>query len=528
MRHFSLFDDMGDGFEKKAADDNYFTIDLGSESALLGLMDVLTWTRDNGKDDVEELSNYLNDLYSASDYTLRLNAAQFAQIRNAFYNFMNDIQQFESRGEFEEAYPDFEIEDIWEAEDRLIEAEMEPSSGKGLEDIPTMEKNPEDLAEGEVPAIALEPQPQAQPENASFESCPMCGEKAIDPMYGECENCGWNRDNACPECRDDRSITVDEFGSARCNNCGWGEEDEHPVPGMNQSIPGALPPLTDAGKKIKSLEDAFAAPPVEHPLGPHTGGQPEEEKIDLYGTGNCESCGAALGKDGECFNWMKHQPEKHPCPQCGTPFDTFYCPNCQHFRASWPGKKDDSAAKLEEAFNAPDAEHPLGPHTGAEEESGVETYGPECVEFYNNQHGWSAPAIWSIRITPAEGQRDPQPGDIAQSKKYGQIRNMILTNQLENGSWEFKNDYSGRFASEESPEESKQELYTSGRYVKCEAAKSGWVVDIFPAGGQRPPKVGDLATIQQKTKRGFNRPVPLTLTADLGVGWEFINGHHPA
>jgi len=315
MRHFSLFDDMGDGFKKKTADDNFFTIDLGNEGALLGLMDVLTWARDNTEENVEKLAEYLNDLYSAEDYILRINASQFAQIRNAFYNFMNYIEQFPSRDEFEAMYPDFEIEDIWDAEEALMMASsMESSSGKGLEDIPTMEKNPEDLAPGETPTVSNEtcpkchavntfstvdefgeircdncgyadparnPKPQAQPEDEGFENCPMCGVNGVDPTYQECENCGWDQTNACPDCFNDRSITVDEFGSKRCNNCGWSEEPEHPVPGSD--APGVLPPLSDAAKKIKSLEDAFAAPSVEHPLGPHTGA--EEGGQELYTSG---------------------------------------------------------------------------------------------------------------------------------------------------------------------------------------------------------------------------------------------------
>lgn len=308
---------MGDGFEKKAADDNYFTIDLGTESALLGVMDVLTWAKKNNpEEDITELSEYLNNLYSSEDYVLRINAAQFAQIRNAFYHFMNMVEEFPDQETFELVYPDFEIEDIWEAEDALMNAELEPSSGKGLEDIPTMEKNPEDLKEGEIPVNvketcpncggvntfstvdefgevrcdecgALDPRdeewedPEMALEPILFSNCPQCGVDAVNPTYKECENCGWDQDNACPECFNDRSVTIDEFGSKRCNNCGWAEEPEYPAPSSN--APGVLPPLTDAGNKIKSLEDAYNAPAVEHPLGPHTGA--EEGQQELYTSG---------------------------------------------------------------------------------------------------------------------------------------------------------------------------------------------------------------------------------------------------
>lgn len=460
---------MDDGFNKKAADDNYFTIDLGTESALLGVMDVLTWDkRNNPEEDITELSEYLNNLYSSEDYVLRINAEQFAKIRNAFYHFMNMVEEFPDQEAFELVYPDFRLEDIWEAEDALMNAELEPSSGKGLEDIPTMEKNPEDLKEGEVPVnvketcpscggvntfstvdefgevrcdecgaldprdeewepnpIAQNPSSKPELEPILFSNCPQCGVDAVNPIYKECENCGWDQDNACPDCFDDRSVTIDEFGSKRCNNCGWAEEPEYPAP--TSDTPGVLPPLTDAAKKIKSLEDAFAAPSVEHPLGPHTGA----------------------------------------------------------------------------------------------EENTQETYGPEGVEFHNNQHGWSAPAIWSVKITPAEGQREPQSGDIVKSRgNYGNMRTVILTNQLENGTWEFKNSYDNR----KSSEEFKQELYASGRFVKD---GDRWFVAVQPAAGQREPMSGDLATIQQKSK-AFNRPVPVTLVDDMGGVWTFKNGHHPA
>jgi hypothetical protein len=243
MRHFSLFDGMDDGFEKKAADDTFFTIDLGNESALLGLMDVLTWAKNNTEEDFTELAEYLNNLYSEDDYTLRINAAQFSQIRNAFYKFMQIVEQFPSKEEFELVYPDFEIEDIWEAEDALMGAEMEPSSGKGLEDIPTMEKNPEDPVS--TTPSSTGPLPPATNAGKAFAAgnCPKCGSPTeptvLDPSVLTCRNCGWDGDQ--------------------------------------------LPHLGEQSQEIKNLEDAFAAPSVEHPLGPHTGA--EEGEQELYTSG---------------------------------------------------------------------------------------------------------------------------------------------------------------------------------------------------------------------------------------------------
>lgn len=484
MRHFSLFDGMDDGMKKQAADDQFYTIDLGTESALLGLFDVLGWVSRNVKPGdpegpdpqvIRELTDYVNDLYSSEDFVLRVDFGQLEQIRQAFDAFMGYAGQFEDREEFESLNSDVKVDDILEAEevlDAATAATMDPSSNKGLEDIPTMEKNPEDLAEGEIPVNVKETCPSCggvntfstvdefgevrcdncgalDPRDAEWENpipegpspvapvtpaaknkaqaCPICGQNTINPKTNQCTACEWDGDNACPECKNDQSLQSDENGYRSCTNCGWMEEN------IQQRV---------------ELENQYELPAVEHPLGPHTGA---EESIDLYGTGNCESCGAALGEDGTCKNWMVHQSESHPCPQCGIPFDTFYCPNCNYFRSSWPGKKDNSAEQLQQAFDAPTTEHPLGDHVGANEEG--------------------------------------------------------------------------------LPEEPEREFYTSGRFVNTNPDRFGpkqWGVIVDPASGQRPPEPGDWAEITQKTK-SYARPVPITLVDQVGSqSWTFKNGHHPS
>lgn len=69
-----------------------------------------------------------------------------------------------------------------------------------------------------------------------------------------------------------------------------------------------------------------------------------------------------------------------------------------------------------------------------------------------------------------------------------------------------------------------REFYQSGGFVKGPDGR--WLVYVNPAGGQRPPESGDWAEIVQRTK-SFNRPVPVTLVAEVGDGaWTFRNGHH--
>jgi len=444
MRHFSLFDGMDDGMKKQAADDQFYTINLGTESALLGLFDVLGWVSRNvrpgdfeGPDPqvIRELTDYVNDLYSSEDFVLRVDFGQLEQIRRAFYSFMKYAGQFEDREEFESLNSDVKVDDILEAEEALMMAQMDSSSNKGLEDIPTMEKNPEDLKEGELPTNIKE-------------VCPSCGQgntfSTVDE-FGEvrCDNCGAldpnNMGDICPECSNENSITIDEFGERRCNNCGWAEEREHDVP----EGPSSIPPVTPAAKN----------------------------NVD----------------------------------------------------------------PLEQAYNAPSAEHPLGPHTGAEEQSqgGTETYNGKII---NAQKGWSAPAIWAVRITKADGQRDPVPGDKASVTSVNNPKPKMVTLTQHRGGmqWDFQNDFN-QFQEQiqntradepvaATSDESGREFYSSGGFTK--GVDGSWLVYVRPAAGQRAPEPGDWAEVIQKS-RSYTRPVPVTLVEDAGGAWVFKNGHHP-
>jgi hypothetical protein len=332
MRHFSLFDDMGDepisipdehlGWHM-AADDDYFTIDLGTESGVLGLIDILGWVNKNvnpmdsegsNVENIEELLNYVNDLYNSRDFVLRINSDQFEKIKDAFEIFMSYADTFQSRDEFENANPDLEIEDIWQAEDRLWEAEMDPSSGKGLENIPTMEKNPEDLEEGESPmgdqtedifgkvpelseAPEYNPEPEARPslfEGWGYEQNPAPDMKIPSGF----------RQWRCPAC--DGWLSLDNDGDWRCNQCNSAWADTGYGPDIDDEdewddIPHSIPPATPAGQ-INMLEKQFNMPAVEHPLGPHTGA---ESLDNQYYTIPIDKNGNELNSADIFFQWAE-------------------------------------------------------------------------------------------------------------------------------------------------------------------------------------------------------------------------------
>jgi len=416
MRHFSLFDNPDEEPIKKVSDlgdsNLYFTINVDM-SGLMGLFDIITWANRTGITDpsqYQSILEHLDQTYNGGPnerqlYTVRLNGDEFMALRDMYHQFdeiaMED--EFDEGGEHEDLHP----VDIFEAEDALMKAIQEPSSGAGLENIPTMNTNP-----GEEPLKG---------------NCPQCGVDAVDPAVRQCENCGWDEDNACPECFNDNSVYLEEDGSMHCNSCGWNNA-------ANQ--PGVPPPATPAGReetRQDPLEQQFNLPSAEHPLGPHTG----SERSDIYGT------------------WQK----------------------------------------------------------------------------FDNK--------WLVQVEVGEGQEPPQSGDTINVRSGSSTaKPMVLTNLIseenipshwggqQNGIyfWEAKDRYS-RYAENQLEDFDNQELYTSGRFVK--GADGRWLVAIQPSGGQRDPQPGDWAQIIQRTK-SFNRPVPLTLVEDMGGAWTFRNGHHPS
>lgn len=516
----------------KIADRNqYWTLEF-DENQLEGLFDLMTFAERVGAIDefadpelVHEIIEELDYVHSEGPeengkYVLRINGDEW----NVFREIYEHIADLEAN------YPDFLMELMDQNEDLLFEdiksaervfalSQPEESSQTGLENIPTMNTNPD----GSMP----------------MGNCPQCGVDALDPSVRQCENCGWDQDNACPECFDDNSVFLEEDGTKYCNNCGWKEQSLPPAP---QS---ALGPSTPAAK-------AMAA-------------------------GNCPKCGQPTVEHELDSNIMK-------CPSCG-----------------WEDKKPPAlsdAAKevgdLQKQFELPSAEHPLGPHTGAEAMDNQYYVIPIDL---NGNEPLAVSVLWewghTYKLLPENLMEDEilskdDQGNVVFSlsgKNYKDmlavcrtfveyanknaqelLKSIMLLNTVQDIIQKFDktnpeamvnyvvqlaqdiNNFIIKFSSTPPLPSSQanlekafnapsvehplgphtgntQELYTSGSFVK--GSDGRWLVAINPSGGQRDPEPGDWATIQQRSK-SFNRPVPLTLVEDLGGAWKFKNGHHPS
>jgi len=267
MRHFSLFDGMDDGFKKKAdevddydrgRENMYYTVDLGDEDTVKGFLDLFTWVKRNEKllrmmpetrgrmpdvMDLEELLDYFVHLDETGDTVLRINGLQLGNLRSLFSVFEIDGQGDDPE-EFDEEYPDLFLEDIEKAKGSLSGILPERSSRGGLEDIPTMEKNPEDPTPTTPSATGPLPPATNAGKALAAGNCPKCGSSTTPSVL-------------------DSSVLV-------CSNCGWDGEQ--------------LPHLSEQSEEIQGLEQSFNAPSVEHPLGPHTGSEEELEQ-ELYTSG---------------------------------------------------------------------------------------------------------------------------------------------------------------------------------------------------------------------------------------------------
>lgn len=416
MRHFSLFDDMGDEPIKKTADDGanrYHTIKTDL-SGISGLFDIITWAERMGITDPYEYASiidHLNDTYASGngeegEYEIRLNGNEFMQLRNLYYEFQDFAENEGAAEMFEEGgdFADLLAQDIFNAENALMTSTPEESSGQGLEDIPTMNEF------GEVPELSEAPEYNAE---------------GLNPVI------------------------------------------KPPSSG--------IPPSTAVGK-------ALAA-------------------------GLCPSCGQQTDRD-------ESDPNLIVCFNCG--FETPAPPNLR--------TDAQEINQLEQQFNLPDAEHPLGPDEGSNPRIGAT--GEEYYGRFVSLTGWSRP-VWAVHVELEEGQMPPQSGDmVTVTINQGGISKVILTDQVadRNNVWNFK-QYNAAPEPVAAPEsQGGREIYTSGGFVK--GADGKWLVNIRAAGGQRPPEPGDWAQIIQRSTG--NRPVPLTLVEDMGGAWSFKNGHHPS
>jgi hypothetical protein len=468
----------------------FITIDI-QDSLLGGIFDVLTlgqrmdWIAESEADD---LFDYLDYVYGNAQemgeniVQLKLDADNYEILKRVFSACKGYSKDNELWREIIAENEDLDFIDIGDAWVVFNQAETSPSSAENLEAIPTMEN---------------ENAPMGEEVETSFGNCPQCGVDAVDPAIAQCTNCGWDQDNACPECFSDRSLYLEEDGSKHCNNCGWNDA-------ANQ--PGALPPATPAGKEQTNqdpLEQQFNMPSAEHPLGPHTGADSLDNQyysIPIDMSGNEPLAVSIFLEWGDTYNLIPEGFMESDILSKDDQGNTVFSLTgeshkimfnlCQVFL----GYAQQDMNRLIQSMIVLDTMGVIIPETGLDyttDPDGVVNMIVELIKDITN---------FIIKFT------NTNPSPSSQANLEDAFNAPATEHPL--------GPYTG----------SNQELYTSGGFVKGPDGR--WLVAINPSGGQRDPEPGDWATIQQRTK-SFNRPVPLTLVEDMGGAWKFRNGHHP-
>jgi hypothetical protein len=273
MRHFSLFDGSDDEPIRKKADsekeNTYYTIDFENREGLMGLLSIIQFASillGVDQEKLNPLTDYIANAISSDDNTIRLNAEELDTLINA-YNKTWDLYEEIGEEEFINQWGSIVdesgsgLDDMIVAGDAMFDAKPEPSSMADLENIPTMEKNPEDLAEGENPM----------------------GSQAED-IFGEVPEL-----SEAPEYNPEGESRPPLFE-------GW-QFERNPALDKQEDIPHSIPPATPAGQ-ANMLQKHFDIPAVEHPLGPDEGFDPrkasEEESQEFYTSG-----GFVKGPDGK-------------------------------------------------------------------------------------------------------------------------------------------------------------------------------------------------------------------------------------
>jgi len=311
MRHFSLFDNMGDEpIRKVAAGENYYvTLNFDNDSQIMGVISLLSFASvlldEKYKEAILDLTDYVvNALHSDEknalqneENTLRLNGEEFFILRQT-YDQVAKLHENLGDEAFIKNFADIVdengeiLDEIAEAADVILKAKPEKSSFDSLEEIPTMEKNPEELAEGEdsmgdqtedifgeVPELSeapeYNPEPEARPslfEGWQYEQNPA-PDMEIPSGFRQ-----WR----CPAC--DGWLSLDNDGDWRCNQCNSAWAD------------------TGDGPDIDDDDELDDWPETEHPLGPHTGA---ESLDNQYYTIPIDKNGNELNSADIFFQWAE-------------------------------------------------------------------------------------------------------------------------------------------------------------------------------------------------------------------------------
>jgi len=328
MRHFSLFDGSDDEPIRKKADsekeNTYYTINFKNREGLMGLLSIIQFASillGVDQEKLNPLTDYIANAISSDDNTIRLNAEELDTLINA-YNQTWDLYEELGETEFINQWGSIVdesgsgLDDMAIAGDAMFEATPEPSSMADLENIPTMEKNPEGLAEGENPMGSqaedifgevpeLSEAPEYNPEGESRPSL-FEGWQYEENPAPDMELPSGFRQWRCPAC--DGWLSLDNDGDWRCNQCnsawadtGYGPDIDDEDEDEWDDIPHSIPPATPAGQ-INMLEKQFNMPAVEHPLGPHTGA---ESLDNQYYTIPIDKNGNELNSADIFFQWAE-------------------------------------------------------------------------------------------------------------------------------------------------------------------------------------------------------------------------------
>ena len=514
MRHFSLFDGSDDEPIRKKADsekeNTYYTIDFENREGLMGLLSIIQFASillGVDQEKLNPLTDYIANAISSDDNTIRLNAEELDTLINA-YNKTWDLYEEIGEKEFINQWGSIVdesgsgLDDMIVAGDAMFDATPEPSSMADLEDIPTMEKNPEDLAEGENPM----------------------GSQAED-IFGEVPEL-----SEAPEYNPEGESRPPLFE-------GW-QFEQNPALDEQEDIPHSIPPATPAGQ-ANMLQKHFDIPAVEHPLGPHTG---SESLDNQYYTIPIDKNGNELNSADIFFQWAEAYellPEEFlnsnivSRDEQGNPVFRFSGSEYSQMIQACNLFASLSKTNLFQLFNSLFASETVyimlerskifDENIGMDPSEIMAEAGEMSQERLQQKSTQLTeimqPIVLGI-LNFIKKVTSIQPDSSSQANLESAFNTPTVEHPVEKPLGPDEGFDPRKASEEESPE-----FYTSGSFVKGSDGK--WLVAINPSGGQREPMPGDWAEIVQRTK-SFNRPVPLTLVEDMGGPWSFKNGHHPS
>lgn len=480
-----------DNLNKAAGSDStYFTLKF-SEGEFGGLFDVLTLAKREqiaNDEDINYLLDGLQTIYSGGTdeegkYVLRINGDEWEIFRQIYETLAEydgpDVERLKAEND------DLSFKDIIDSEEVFMLTIAEPSSGANLEDIPTRNVGPEEERPGLFEGWEFETNPAPdKPEGGALGpstpaakamaagNCPSCGFPttidSTDRSKLRCSNCEWEG-NQLPALSESSQRAIEQA-----------KQKEKELEDLEQQfeLPSVQHPLGPHTGSDLSNNQYYSIPidtsgnePLAVSIFLEWGdtyniipeGFMESDILSKDDQGNVifsltedshktmfNLCQVFLGYAQQDFNKLIQSMAvldtvTFVASQAG--LDYTADPNGVNnmvvelikeisnfiIKFSNTPPSPSSQANLEDAFNAPAVEHPLGPHTGNTQElytSGSFVKGPD--------------GRWLVVINPAGGQREPEPGDWAtiqqRSKSFNRPVPLTLVEDM-GGAWKFKNGH---------------------------------------------------------------------------------------